>query len=626
MGRLSVALILLLPPAALAQDEWTGAPPPRLVGGHVQTVAAPEVEPQPESKADPKPAESDMPAWLWLAIGLGLGLGVLGVYKFVVEPRRKRRPLLAALELLARDEADLYPEAERLLTDVLTVGLGRRDVVTARFHLAYVRSQLGRYPEAAAILSDVPPSARDREIVYLDLWLQHRLKAHERVEAIYRDSAAVVGDLYDTKLIVGIAYLHRARMFWSAKQISAAVDYFNKLRALNVPALADEIPEHIDDHQIVLGVAAVFEGDFTGAAKHFRGAVASAAAAGKSTTAARLGELLCEWRSQDSPAIDDPLGVVAADLEAPAGGAIGKVNCAQKACGHEFVVSVLSAGKRATCTTCGRGFRLPPTVTPIPPDQPTDVPPDRLLSDDELLARNVFLWHAVSHLIGWRGLEPQGGLSDAQAEVLWERLAKVRATDPGMADPDLIEGLIRYYFAPDDDARRKAVALLERAAEAGMNVPAVRELLDRETRLAEHQADSLLRFFGHVQNYVGDGKVRLEFRQDLWSRLNRSSRFSEVPEPDGSPEGESAPSLEELHDRSRILRERVNRVHTQIAHADPASDQAKAISGLIEKLDQNTESLAQSAREVEQVEHDLLASTSEYLLKEDQDNEPEATP
>lgn len=609
-----IAVLLAFPLRSGAEEEWTPPPPRRVIDPSDGTQPArPPLPPPPTTGTAP------MPAAAWLMIGLAIGAVGVGIYKFILEPRRKQRPLIEALEIIATRDATRYKEADQKLAEALTRGLGRRDLATARFQLAYLRAQRKLFSEALAVLSDVPPAERDKEVLYLQLWLLHHTKAADRVETHYRDHVQTLGDFLDTRTIVGITYLEKARKFWAAKQITAAVEYFNKVRSLGV--LLEEIPEHIDDHQIVLGVAAIHMEDYDEAARHFRGAASAASSANKSTVPGRLGELICVWRREEEPEIDSALGEVAAELAAATtlDDKLGRVNCAHANCGHEYLAGVRSAGKRVTCIECRRSFKLQATIE-VDEDAAKldpDTQPDRLLVDDELMLRNVRLWHVVTCLFGWKKHPARERPSDAMRRDLRDRIKAVRAVDPNMCDVDLIHGLISYYFAPQQEGRNAAVKVLEKAVDRGINLPAVIDLINREKKLEAYLADGLTRFFEHVEDYVGDSNVLAEYRNDLYERLNRYERYQHVKKPHGV-EADAAPSLEDLQNRSRILRDRVKHVQQKLLDADPEGAEAQSINDMVGDLETESRSLADTAQKVQQVEHDLMASTSEFLLREDE--------
>jgi len=607
---IALAVVLLTAATSPADDVWTDVPPPRRVGG---TVTPP---PPPPTSDEP------LPPWAWLLIGLGAGAGGIAAYRFGVEPRRKRKPFLLALDIMCRRDEAEYDEAERLFTHCLTLGLRPRDVAAARFQLAYLRARGRRYAEAVAVLSELAPGERDREAVYLEMWLRYRLKEPDRVEALYREHRAVLGSFMDARTIVSIVYLERGRTYWAAKQTAAAVEYFNFVRDLGV--LHEEIPEHIDDHQLVLGVASIHEGNYDQAAEHFRGAVRAAGAAGNSTAPGRLGELVCTWRKEETPDIDEPLERVVAELwgAAPDGATVGKVRCAHPKCRHEFLVTTRAAGKRVACLHCRLHFRLPDSIPAYTDDADGDRP-DRLLADDELLVRNALVWHAAVRVFGWKGRPPGEPVPAAEWEVLDDRLGRARVADPAAPDPDLLDGLLRYYFAADSDGREAAMAVLDRAVAAGVNLPTVLDLIAREKRVAAYLADGLARFYRHAEQYVGDGRIPLEYRTALYERLHPHSRFVDLASPQGGDaDADARPSLEDLQNRSDLLRDRVQRVHRTLLETDPDGANARVIVTLVEDLKTGTEELFGTARKVERTEHELMASTSEFLLNEDDPRPP----
>src|SRR5260370_561068 len=77
-----------------------------------------------------------------------LGLAGLLCY-LVVQPRRRRRPLIEALAILESDRKAEFERAEDLLRRVLESAVRRRDLAEARFARTYALARLGRYRAAA---------------------------------------------------------------------------------------------------------------------------------------------------------------------------------------------------------------------------------------------------------------------------------------------------------------------------------------------------------------------------------------------------------------------------------------------------------------------------------------------
>src|SRR5438093_8320789 len=111
MSRFTLAVAFVaLAAVAVAQDEWK-PPPPRLLDKARGPATKASTPAKDATKADDKAEKpaGGMSPFVGLLIGIAIGLAGFAVYKFVVEPRRKRRPLLAALEIIARDERGLFP-------------------------------------------------------------------------------------------------------------------------------------------------------------------------------------------------------------------------------------------------------------------------------------------------------------------------------------------------------------------------------------------------------------------------------------------------------------------------------------------------------------------------------------
>ena len=589
-------------------------------------------EPGPESipaeavvsPAAPEPAGSYRDYLGYLIIAVALVTPLL-VYFLWFQPRRKRRPLLEALAIVDRDERAAFPQAEELLTTALIAGLRARDIAMARFTLAYVRARLGRYPEAAAVLSDLMAMGnQEQDTIYLALWLHARQKQHEQVERLYDQHASVLGDLLDTKLIAGITFLRQGRLLWSRRQVSGALQYYERLRELEV--LQDQIPSHIADHQIMFGIIALFEKNLEEARKHFSGAVDTAAKEERSATASDLGLLLCRWRSDGLPDIDDDLGKIAATMEK---NEKVTITCS---CGRNHRVNLSRVGDSLTCKGCkqkleiaGRHCRFftgkdEEAGTEGGDSEAGDRPE---LREEQLLLRNVLLWHAVSLLFTWQSRPLQSGLSGAEKERLKRRLDKVIAVDGEMSDPYLLRGLIGYYFASDDTEKQAALELLGVAQKQGVNLPEVLVLLERERRLAELQRDALQRFLVLVKNYLSDPGVPEHLRQQLRERLQRFSRFKDLGEIDLlQGEFDTAPSLKDIQARGAILH---RRVHTIIKPRllEAGADNAEALEGLLHNLERETQSLAENTDRLEKAEINLMATTGEFLFRDEEENLPE---
>jgi hypothetical protein len=562
---------------------------------------------------------------------LSLALGALALHFLVLQPRKRRRPLLEALELLESDDPHHLEEAERLLVDVLTAGLPKKDIATARFALAYVRARRGRLQEAAAVLADLEDSGdRDPEAVYLHLWVQSRLEGHEKVETLYSEHKDRLKDMLQTKLIAALAFLERARSHWTRKEVQGAMHYFGLLRELG--ELVDEIPSQIEDHEVVLGIVALHDKDVDEARQRFAASATTAAKEGRSTTQAEIGRLLCDWIAERRPDIDAELFaqikvLIAARKQARSEKGSGKpvaTCCAH--CGQRFRVVAGYVGERVACKACHRRFVVSAEEireseeSAEPEEQP--LPKEYLLNDDDLLLRNVLLWHAVSLVHTWLLLPQHEGLPPEQRDELGHRTGRVAKIDPEMGAARLLEGLISYYFAADDEERKAAVALLQKAADGDVHVPEVLNLLDRERRLAELERDALRRYLGLVRGYLTNPEVPQECRERLWERLSRFDRFQRIEESDlPALEGEAAPSVHELRDRGVLMRRRV----TAIVKPKLKPDDLAKVERLVERLEKQAEALSKQAKKLENTECGLLAKTGEFLL-EDEEPLGEAAP
>ena len=598
--------------ALKAQDTVlikAGSNPAVLTG---QTAATPGTRPT-EVKLPPKKPIDYAP----MAIAALVTLCVL-VYFLIIQPRRKRRSLLQALRIIEADDRASFEQADDLLNTALTAGLRAKDIAEARFALAYVRARLGRFAEASAVLADLITRGKcDPETLYLSLWLNSRQSEYERIERAYEQHSAELGNLLQTKLIVGIALLYQARILWSRRQVSGALHYFERLKELDV--LQDQIPSHIDDQQVMFGIVALFEDDHEEARKHFTGAVESAKKDNRSAVPGNLGLLLCGWHKNETPDVDNPLGAVLAEMESQE-----TVRIICNSCKHEQRIHKKRLGKKVICVGCKGEFATPaPKAKADTSETPNgSLGDEKRLSDDELLVRNVMLWHAVSLIYTWIGLPPKRGFPADQKDHLFLRLDKVLALDPEMGDPYLLAGLIRYYAAADESEREEALKLLEKAAEMDVHLPEILNLIDRERRLADFQRDTLKRYLAEANKYLTDRTVPTHLRDQLRERLSRFSAFKDPGEIDlekGEPD--IAPSVKDIQARGSLLHSRLKSIVKPKLRDIGDTDAANVIEKLLGRLDRGTIVLKKRTERIEETEYNLLAQVAEFLIPEDGENE-----
>lgn len=500
-----------------------------------------------------------LPVLLAGATGTALAATLLGF--LVVVPWRKRRPLREALTTVEQDREASFPEAVGLLRTAITAGLRPGALAEARFALAYVLVRLREFDEAASVLTALTAMKKPgREAVYLDLWVKVVRERYEEAVALHEAAERDLGDLRQTRMLASIAYLKAGRTAMRKRDPDRALRCFARVRELGL--LADKVPGDIADHQIVLAVEALFDRDVDGAKRRFSAALEAARQEDRSTLYPQLGLLVCEWRETQPRA---------ADFDARLGEVVRE------------------------------------TV-----DVATDV----------RLMRDVKLWHATSALDNALGLpEGHGPPADGWAE-LRARLDSVRALDPEIPDPDLLDGLVAYWFAADERARAAGVKLLDEALYNGANVPEVNLIVQREFDLAEAAEQSVEHFITVARHYLGERSVPVEVRRQLQERLSRNERFQVLAEVDverGATPG--APSVDDLHGRGELMRRRVEQLVTpQLTRV--GSDEAEHVGRVLRELEGATASLSETARKLTDYENQLMLVTGQFLLHEEEPVHP----
>jgi len=509
------------------------------------------------------------------------------VFTKILLPRRRRKPLIAAIELLESGDKEELREAESQLVGVLTVGLRKRDLADARFALTYVRAMLEKYQEAATTVAELRgTNGENVETLYLDLWLQAKLENHDSVRELYEENTSLLDDLLQTKLIASISYLHKARERWRAKEVEGALHLFELIRTLG--QLTEQLPEHVDDLQIVNGIQAVFDGRLADARQSFEGAKARAEELRLSTAEAELGLIVCTWKSEEIPDVDDIPGQVldSFDQNAPE----------------------LENNEPAEASD---------DETEIEPDEGPGEEPERELDESIVIRANAALLHAISLLFVWLATLPANKKLPAnEHKRLRQRVGRVLAYDPDLADALLIQGLIDYYFAASDDARREAIDVLEKGTQKSKAIllPEVIDLIERERRL---DGDRLDRYLSLVRSYLTDGDVPVAMREKLRRRLLQKSFSQEIGEIEvDSEERNLAPSVDDIRHRGDLLLRRIESLVRP--HASGADD----LDNLLKSLKDTITGLTSGVSDLEQTEYALVLQTGEFLLLEDVQEEP----
>ncbi len=547
-----------IPRTDLPRHDQTQVLPPR--GGDAREEAP--SQPMTTAKSDQ--------TMLFVVIGICVFIiAALLAYLFLLQPAKKRKPLLEAVKIVEADTESEFPLADEKLTQALTAGLKKSDIAVARFLQAYVRARLGKFPEADAAITELRNLGElDSESAYLDMWIQLQLENYENIEKIYNQYGSKWDDLLDAKMIMGIACLELGKKRWDQSEIEMAVYYFNQLQNLDV--LHEYIPKHIDNHQVVLGIMDLFDKNMDEARRHFSGAITTAKNEGKTDLHGRIGMLLCDWKESDFPEIDDELAGLIEEIESTAS------------------------------------------------SEPEETEKEGELEPHDPLLRNLLLWHAISMIYRLFAAQEKSGLADEKQEALQARLQKVIDEDAQMPDPHLLMGLVMYFFSYRK-LRKEAVAKLQEAIDQGINVPEVLSLVDRENKLMEQEAKALELFLNLVKKYLTDETVPEALQEELKKRLRKYARFKDFEEglKGERREEEIAPSIKDLQTRGQLLQKRIDNIVKPKVSSASAED-VKSIQELLASLEKSTANLESETRNLEVTEQKLMVRTGEFLFMEEE--------
>jgi tetratricopeptide (TPR) repeat protein len=498
------------------------------------------------------------------------------IYFLVWKPIAKRKLLNQAYKCLSRssDNPDDLVEAERYLENALTSGLSKKDVSKTRFALAYVMARMERYNEAVPHLQELLKENNPRsEAVYLAFWVYNSLKNYDEAEGIYDKYKTILEDVLDTKIIASLVFFDQARRYLQQGRVQRVLDYFDQVRKIGISEIVEQIPSGLEEILLIEGVKALHNNEIDDASLSFTAYIEEAKEKGYSPIHGHIGILLCEWMDGNQSDLESKL--------------------------EELI-------KQETKLLNGL-------------DTESDETDTKQLKEPELLLRNMQLWYALIKLHLWLNLSPKSGLPEKEFEILLKRLECVSEIDPKMSDPYLIEGLLRYnFFNVDDKTRNEALGLLEKAKNFDLNLPNVLAILEREKKIDEYYKNSINSYLALLKSYLQNPDIPEEKRIEISTRLKPFSRFTEIEGIDiHSTELEQEPSVMDIQNRGVLMHRRIDKlIRPRLSDTDLS--RADQINDALEILDSKAKDLEKTATEMEEAEGDLMATTGEFLLSEEE--------
>ena len=501
---------------------------------------------------------------------LVLILVVGGTYFLGVVPRRWRIPLDESRALLySADRADLE-RADQLIAQAMNAGPRGRALEEARFAQAYVRARLGdfdpeQYAAAAAALADLVTAAEyDETTAFLDLWLHSKLGKHARVCDLFEAEQALLAQSPQARMIASISFLKQAVASWRRREPQGALHYFRWVRDLD--CLTAEIPEHVDDLELIEGIQALFDDRMADARRCFVSAREHAVQDDKPVARAMLGLVVCDWREGERGNADGGVGWLLDELA---------------------------------------------LVDDPGPDQ-------------QQLQVNGAWFHIVTLLHEW--LRPElAGVAPDQADFarLDQRIGRVVHADPDHGDALLIAGLCRYYFAVRDPAQREqGVALLERGLEAARPIlhPEVRRIVRFERELGD-VTTGRDRYVELIDDTVRDGNLDpARCRELLALRAEMERRYARYGDPaavTADAGGAEHPSVRDIREGNELMRGRLRGIAGPLLRDDPDRPGAEELRESIGRLEEAGGRFDEGVEAMLRARQELIVLTGEFLLDEE---------
>ncbi|MFC1596917.1 hypothetical protein ACFL5Q_03120, partial [Planctomycetota bacterium] len=377
----------------------------------------------------------------------------------------------------------------------------------------------------------------------------------------------------------------------------------------------------------VLGVQELFQKNFEDAKKHFHSAAESRSGNDATRLKGELGALLCQWLadSQNRGALDGPLSELAKRFQAliaDQSDELATCDCPQ--CNEPHTVRANDNGRRVVCPRCTRFFTVEKAAPLERTDSETaddeDQPPP-LLNEDDVLVRDVLIWHMVSLLYVWMTQPENQALTDEEVDALRHRAKLVRDIDEQSGHAALIEGLILYYFGFDDEEQRKAgFDLITQSIEkGGVNLPEVHSLADGERRREERRAQAAKQLIRYIRSYLTNSQVSVEVRKKVHSALQAYARRFEKEV--GAVEIvefdiDNAPTARDMGTRLEGLDARVAAFLRD--NPEVTDEDRQKINEKKEEMDEAGNDLRDGARRFEETEGDVLSVVGQMLLKEEE--------
>lgn len=502
-----------------------------------------------------------------LALVLAAGTAVLS-YFLIVIPRKWKRPLAEVAELIHSEQRDDLERADRLLTEAMGAGPRGSVLDEARFAQAFVRAMLGAYnPDeyttaSAAVKDLVLSEGYGPSTAYLDLWLRTRTANDQQACELYEEQSQMLAARPESRRVAAVSYLRLAHQHWGRREMDGAIHYFDRVRDLG--ELADQIPAGIDDLQLVKGVQAAFDGRTDAAREAFVAARERAERLGADTKASELGMLLCDWKTGD---IADPFESL-----------------------ERLHYRLGDAGE-----------------------------------DQSPLLAPVALLRLVALLRTWRSRRAfSGGLSRNDLNILDRCARAAREADPDGCDADLIEGLIRYYFAASEEERESGLRLLEQGREPskGIALPEVLDLIRRERELGG-SGDAIDRYLQLLSDLQRD-PARTEADRTEYRRLKqRFAEFGNVLDEEDVPAATDPARSDEYERRVEMLRRRLRLVvYPQVRDLPEDDPVTRELRSLEEGLASAADRYSRGVQRLQSTELELVKLTGAVLLPEEEHEDP----